>query len=216
MKLDIEMVSDLSCPWCWVGLRRLLAAMKIASEVEVNIVFRPFELDSQIPSGGVDYKDYMKQKFSGEEGAARVNSMRDTLVEYGAAEGIPFHFDRITRRPNTFDAHRLVSWAQGQDRGLEAKEALFSAFFSEGLDIGDLQVLLTIAAKIGLDPNLTADLLASDADTDKIRNEMNMFRQAGINGVPTFVAHRRIAAQGAETPDKLASFLRGAAAQTPV
>lgn len=215
MKLVIEMVSDLVCPWCWMGLRRFMAALPLVPELDVDLVFRPFELDPEIPAGGVDYKAYMKQKFGGDENKSRANTMREALTTHGAAEGVPFHFDRITRRPNTFDAHRLLHWAQGQGKGLEAKEALFSAFFSEGQDIGDLQVLLTVAAKIGLDPNITSDLLASDADSDIIRNEMNMFRQMGISGVPTFVAHRRIAAQGAETPEKIAQFLQTAANQTP-
>ena len=176
MTLHIEMVSDLVCPWCWVGLRRLQGAMALEPDLEVEILFRPFELDPTIPAGGVDYKDYMKQRFGSDQSKDRANQMRDLLVQYGEEEGIPFNFDRITRRPNSFNAHRLVRWAQGQNLGLAAKEALFEAYFSKGQDIGDHEVLITVAAKIGLDSNLVSDLLAGDADVDRTRDDQNLFR----------------------------------------
>lgn len=215
MTLHIEMVSDLVCPWCWVGLRRLQGAMALEPELDVEILFRPFELDPTVPAGGVDYKDYMKQRFGSDQSKDRANQMRDLLIQYGEEEGIPFEFDRITRRPNSFNAHRLVRWAQGQSRGLAAKEALFEAYFANGQDIGDHEVLVTIAAKIGLDPNLVSDLLAGEADVERTREEQNMFRQMGISGVPTYIAHRQIAVQGAESSEKLARFLKTAAAQMP-
>lgn len=215
MTLHIEMVSDLVCPWCWVGLRRLKGAMALVPDLEVEILFRPFELDATIPPGGTDYKAYMKARFGSDQSRDRANTMRDVLIQYGKDEGIPFDFDRITRRPNSFNAHRLVRWAQGQDLGLEAKEALFNAYFARGLDIGDHETLVTLAAQIGLDPNIVSDLLASDADVDTTRREQDLFRQMGISGVPTFIAHRQIAVQGAESAEKLARFLTTAAAQMP-
>lgn len=215
MTLHIEMVSDLVCPWCWVGLRRIKGAMALVPEIDVEILFRPFELDPSIPAGGTDYKAYMKSRFGSDQSRDRANQMRDALIQYGQEEDIPFDFERITWRPNSFDAHRLVHWAQGQSRGMEAKEALFEAYFSKGLDIGDHEVLVTIASEIGLDPNIVSDLLASDADVDTTRNEQNLFRQMGVSGVPTFIAHRQIAVQGAESSEKIARFLRTAAAQIP-
>ncbi len=215
MTLHIEMVSDLVCPWCWVGLRRIKGAMALAPEIDVEILFRPFELDPSIPAGGTDYKAYMKSRFGSDQSRDRANQMRDALIQYGQEEDIPFDFERITWRPNSFDAHRLVHWAQGQSRGMEAKEVLFEAYFSKALDIGDHEVLVTIASEIGLDPNIVSDLLASDADVDTTRNEQNLFRQMGVSGVPTFIAHRQIAVQGAESSEKIARFLRTAAAQIP-
>lgn len=215
MTLHIEMVSDLVCPWCWVGLRRLKGAIELVPELDVEILFRPFELDPTIPPGGTDYKAYMKQRFGSETSKDRANQMRDALIQYGEDEGIPFDFDKITRRPNSFNAHRLVRWAQGQNLGLAAKEALFDAYFAKGQDIGDHEVLVTIAAKIGLDANLVADLLAGEADVERTRQEQNLFRQMGISGVPTFIAHRQIAVQGAETSEKIARFLKNAAEHTP-
>ena len=215
MTLHIEMVSDLVCPWCWVGLRRLKGAIALVPELEVQILFRPFELDPTIPAGGTDYKAYMKARFGSDQSKDRANQMRDALIQYGEEEGIPFAFDKITWRPNSFNAHRLVRWAQGQNLGLEAKEALFEAYFSKGQDIGDHETLVTIAAKIGLDANLVSDLLAGDADVETTRQEQNLFRQMGISGVPTYIAHRQIAVQGAESSEKLARFLKSAADRLP-
>ncbi len=215
MTLHIEMVSDLVCPWCWVGLRRLKGAMDLEPDLDVEILFRPFELDPSIPPGGTDYKAYMKARFGSDQNRDRANSMRDALIQYGQEEGIPFDFEKISWRPNSFNAHRLVHWAQGQSRGMDAKEALFEAYFSKGLDIGDHEVLVTIASEIGLDPNIVSDLLASDADVDTIKGEQNLFRQMGVSGVPTFIAMRQLAVQGAESSEKLARFLKSAASQVP-
>ena len=215
MTLQIEMVSDLVCPWCWVGLRRMKGAMEMVPELDVEIIFRPYELDPSVPPAGTDYKAYMKARFGGDQNRERSNQMRDALVQYGKEEGIPFDFDAISWRPNSFNAHRLVRWAHGQNLGMAAKEALFESFFAKGEDIGDLEVLVTIASKIGLDANLVSDLLAGDADVETTRQEQNMFRQMGVSGVPTFIAHRKIAVQGAETSEKLARFLKAAAEQAP-
>lgn len=215
MTLHIEMVSDLVCPWCWVGLRRLKGAIALVPNLDVEILFRPFELDGTIPPGGTDYKAYMKARFGSDQGKEKSNQMRDLLINYGKELDIPFAFDRITRRPNSFNAHRLVRWAQGQNLALEMKEALFDAYFAKGLDIGDHETLVTLAAKTGLDPNIVSDLLASDADVDTVRQEQDLFRQMGVSGVPTYIAHRQMAVQGAESEEKLARFLKTAAAQMP-
>lgn len=215
MSLTIEMVSDLVCPWCWVGLRRFKTAIALVPDIEVEIVFRPYELDPSIPPEGTDYKAYMKQRFGSDAGQERVNAMRAALIQSGHEENIPFAFDKITRRPNSFNAHRLVRWAQGQSKGLAAKEALFEAFFAQGEDIGDTKTLISIAARIDLDPDIVSDLLASDADIETTKQEQNLFRQMGISGVPTFIAHRQIAVQGAQSAEKIARFLQTAAQQTP-
>ena len=215
MNLTIEMVSDLVCPWCWVGLRRLKSAIELVPEIEVEILFRPFELDPSVSEGGVDYKEYMRQKFGSDAGKDRANTMRDKLIEYGKAEGIPFAFDKISRRPNSFNAHRIVHWAQGQGKGIEAKEALFHAVFADGRDIGDMDTLVDISRDIDLDPAIVGDLLKTDADIETVRNEQNLFRQMGISGVPTFIAHRNVAVQGAESAEKLARFLASSAEQMP-
>jgi predicted DsbA family dithiol-disulfide isomerase len=215
MTVVIEMVSDLVCPWCWLGLRRIEDARKLATEVDVQLVFRPYELDPTIPKEGVDYKAYMSGRVTSPEGKERMAAMRQALVDYGNAEGIPYRFDAITHRPNSFDAHRIVRWAQGQGKGAQAKEALFKAYFEDARDIGDHGVLTDVARSIDLDPEIVADLLSSGADTENVRQEAETFRQMGISGVPTYIANRRIAAQGAESAEKLAKFIRHAATLMP-
>jgi predicted DsbA family dithiol-disulfide isomerase len=215
MTLVIEMVSDLVCPWCWLGKRRMDDAIKLVPDLDVELIFRPFELDPTIPVEGVDYKAHMKEKFGSDAGKDRANAMRQALIDYGQAEGIPYQFDRITRRPNSFNAHRLVRWAQGQQKGSEAKEALFKAYFQDGRDIGETDVLVDIAREIDLDPAIVAELMPTDADVENVRNEEALFQQMGISGVPTYIANRQVAVQGAETAEKLAKFLRDAAARLP-
>lgn len=214
-KLTIEMVSDLVCPWCWLGLRRIRSAIDLVEDVDVELVFRPFELDPTIPQGGVNYRDYMASKFGPETEDNRWASMREALVQYGEEEGIPFNFGELRHRPNSFDAHRLVRWAQGQGKGVEAKEALFSAYFEHARDIGDYDVLADIGESIGLERDIVARLLDSGADAEAVREEENLFREMGIGGVPTYIAMRRIAVQGAESAEKLAKFLSASAKQMP-
>ncbi len=215
MTVVIEMVSDIVCPWCWLGLRRIEEARKLAPEVDVRLLFRPYELDPTIPAEGVDYKAYMSSRVSSPEGRERMAAMRQALVDYGNAEDIPYRFDAVTRRPNSFDAHRLVRWAQGQGKGAAAKEALFRAYFNEARNVGDHAVLVDIARSIDLDPDIVADLLASGADTESVREEAEVFRQMGISGAPTYIANRKVAVQGAESAEKLARFIRHAATLLP-
>lgn len=215
MTVVIEMVSDLVCPWCWLGLRRIEAACALAPEVDVQLLFRPYELDPTIPPEGVNYKTYMASRVTSPEGKERMAMMRQALIDYGADEGIPYRFDALTHRPNSFDAHRLVRWAQGQDKGAAAKEALFKAYFEDARDIGSHDVLVDVARQIGLDTDIVADLLRSGADTGNVRAEAETFRQMGISGVPTYIANRRVAVQGAESAEKLAKFIRHAATLLP-
>ena len=213
MTLTIEMVSDIVCPWCWLGLRRIQSAIAATPEVDVQLLFRPFELDPTIPKEGVNYRDYIGSKFSSEEGRERWAQMRAALVQYGIEEDIPYDFEAMTHRPNSFDAHRLVRWAQGQDKGAAAKEALFAAYFRDARDIGDHKVLIDIADSIDLDPEIVAKLLASDADVVETQSEAETFRQLGVSGVPTYIAMRRVAVQGAESAEKLSKFITASAKQ---
>ncbi len=223
MTVLIEMVSDLVCPWCWLGLRRLHSAVEeVRGEIEVEVVYRPYQLDPTIPEAGIPYKEYMSQKFGGvgetekSESKDRFSQMRAALEEYGQAEGIPFRFSGIEMRPNTINAHRVVRWAQGQGKGWAAKEMLFNAYFNEHHDIGDKEVLADIASAAGLDRALVADLLKGQADMETTLQEEVYYRQLGISGVPTYIANRKVAAQGAEDVHKLVRFIRTAAKEYPL
>lgn len=221
-KISIEMVSDLVCPWCWVGLRRLKAAIALVPDIETEILFRPYQLDPTVPEEGMDYKTYMKAKFGDDiDDAAKAESknrwaqMRAALEEYGQAEGIPFDFEHINMRPNTGNAHRLVHWAQGQGKGLAAKEALFEAYFKDHRDIGDVDTLADIGEEIGMNRAIIADLLNGQADKDTVAREANLFIQMGVRGVPCFIGNRAIAVQGAESAANIAKLIRATAEQTP-
>lgn len=223
MTVLIDMVSDLVCPWCWLGLKRLEGAIDATSgEFETRVVFRTFQLDPTVPKEGMDYKAYMAAKFGPSDGDAasahknRWSQMREMLETYGREEGIPFDFPGMNIRPNTLDAHRLLRWAQGQNKGKAVKLALFHAYFADHRDIGNIEVLADIGAEQGMDRNLLIDLLKGDADKGTVQQEETAFRQLGISGVPTFIANRKIAAQGAESVENLANFLRQAATQYPL
>ncbi len=223
MTVMIEMVSDLVCPWCWLGLRRLHAAIdEVRDDFSVDVIYRPFQLDPDVPREGMPYKDYMTAKFGGvgetekSERRDRFSQMREALESYGEAEGIPFRFSGIETRPNTLDAHRLLRWAQGQNMGWAAKEMLFNAYFNEHRNIGDHKVLIDIAGKVGLDVPLVTDLLKGTADEQTTLQEEAAFRQMGISGVPTYIANRKVAAQGAEEVNKLVRFLRTAEKEYPL
>jgi predicted DsbA family dithiol-disulfide isomerase len=199
----VDMVSDIACPWCWLGLRRLLGAID-ASGVAVTVQLHPFQLDPSIPAQGRDWSDYARERFPD---PARMAQARAMLESLGAAEGIDFAFASRRHASNTFDAHRLIRWAQGQSKGIAMKERLFRATFTEALDVGDRGVLSGLAGDVGLDRRLVADLLASDADVAATRHEMDTARRASVNGVPTFVIEGRWGVTGAQDVAILADAL---------
>jgi len=136
LPIEVDMVSDFVCPWCWLGYKYFLEAAG-KTKPRPNLSFRPYMLDDTIPEEGADYKTYMKNKFGGKPDS-RWKAMRDHLEAAGPAAGINFDFNAVKRRPNTLNAHRLMRWAQGQDLGPECAEKLFRAFMENGEDIGDL------------------------------------------------------------------------------
>jgi len=167
-------------------------------------------LDPNVPDGGVPYPAYMKAKF-GDAPSNRYASMREHLEAAAPDAGIEFHFSDIPMRPNTLDAHRLMRWAQGQNVGDVAAKALFRTFFKDLKDIGNPQVLSAIAAEVGLDAELTSDLLAGENDKDTTKEEIDYFRHLGISGVPTFIYNGQFAVQGAQPIDTHLQALEKAA-----
>jgi len=199
--VQVDIISDVVCPWCWLGYRYFTKAQKQV-KTPVTLTWRPYMLDPSIPAEGVDYKSYMKSKFaaSSDDGVSdKFKAMRGMLEEQGPGLGIDFQFDKISRRPNTLNAHRVIRWAQNnEEAGSETAEALFNAFFTKGEDIGDPQILSRIAQDVGLDKDLTSDLLATDKDMNPVREEIMFFRNLGISGVPTFIYNGQFAVQGAQ------------------
>ncbi|WP_454849411.1 DsbA family oxidoreductase [Rhizobium binxianense] len=207
-RITIDIVSDVVCPWCYLGKARLeLAVAEVQDEVGVDINWRPYRLNPDYPSEGVDQKKMLVQKLGGEE---RVAQAHKTLTDLGREVGINYDFEAIKIGPNTLDAHRLIHWAMIEDREKQdgVVAALFKANFEEGRNIGDQAVLLDIAEKAGLDRAVIASLLASDADRDLVLAEIDAAQKMGVNGVPFFIFDQQYAVSGAQTPEVLAGALR--------
>jgi predicted DsbA family dithiol-disulfide isomerase len=197
--LVVDVVSDVVCPWCYLGEKRLDAA--IAQEPQpVVIRWRPYQLDPTIPEGGLDRAAYMEKKF-GKGG--RLKTVHDNLMRLGAEVGLPFAFEKIKRAPNTLDAHRLIRWAASAGAQREVVDRLFQAYFVEGRDIGERAVLIDIAKESGLDGDLVERLLKEGADADEVRREIAEAQAIGVTGVPYFIFAGRLAVPGAQDPETL-------------
>lgn len=196
VKLDI--LSDPICPWCYIGKANLDRALAKAGNHPFAIEWHPFQLNPDMPAGGMDRRAYLETKFGGKDGAIKAYA---PIVEQAEKAGLDIDFAAIKRTPNTLDAHRLIHWA-----GLEQKQtlivsALFRAYFIEARDIGAHEVLCDIADSAGLDAAVIARLLASEADCDEIRARDAHSREMGISGVPTFIVAQQHAVPGAQSPD---------------
>lgn len=209
LPVEVDMVSDFVCPWCWLGYKQFLRAAD-KTKPRPNLSFRPYMLDATLPEEGADYRAYMKNKF-GDKPDSRWKEMRDHLEAAGPDVGIAFDFKAITRRPNTLNAHRLMRWAQGQNVGPACAEHLFRAYMENGEDIGDIKILSRIAGDIGMDKELVKELLASDKDKVDVQNEILFFRGLGVSGVPTFIYGGQMAVQGAQSPETHRKVLTDAA-----
>jgi predicted DsbA family dithiol-disulfide isomerase len=208
-KVSIDVISDVICPWCFLGKRRLDKAIAAVPEVEVEVNFRPFFLDPTIPAEGLDRHHYMAAKF-GEE---RLKTIHDPLIAAGKEDGVPYAFDKITRTPSSLNAHRLVRWAHLIGSQRTVMEALFMAYWSWGQDISDIKVLKTIAIVNGLNGDEIAEELATDRDKNEVLEEAKLVQQIGVTGVPTFVANRIYGAVGAQPVESLVALIRKVAAE---
>jgi predicted DsbA family dithiol-disulfide isomerase len=202
--MQIDVVSDTVCPWCFIGKRRLGRALAMRPAVEVQVFWRPYRLDPTIPREGVDRRAYMKAKFGDNP---RSVAMGEAIRGEGAGEGIEFAFDKILKSPNTLDSHRLIRWAGGVGVQDDVVERLFKAYFVEGRDIGNATVLTEIAGEAGMDAALVGDLLAKDSDLAEVEREAGMANQMGISGVPTFIFDSRFMISGGREPEILARII---------
>jgi predicted DsbA family dithiol-disulfide isomerase len=213
-EITVDVVSDAVCPWCFVGQKRLDRAVASLPDIDVAIRWRPFQLDPTIPPEGKDRKEYMRAKFGDGD---RLKQIHANLEETGRAEGISFDFDAIKVSPNTLDAHRLIRWAAalgsnddgaGEELQGRAARRLFQLYFEEGKNIGDHQVLIEAARECGMDEAVVRTLLATDADRDKVREEIDTANRMGITGVPCFLIEGRYAVMGAQGSEALAEAIR--------
>ncbi|MGH6923246.1 MAG: DsbA family oxidoreductase [Propylenella sp.] len=198
--LQLDVISDVVCPWCFIGKRRLEEAVAGAG-IPIEIRWRPFQLDPTIPPHGKSRREYLEQKFGTQE---RIRQLHDNISAAGRSDGIPFAFERMEVSPNTLDAHRLIRWAGEEGRQDQIVEALFRAYFLEGRNIGDRAVLADIAADAGMERDAVAARLASDEDGAAVSAEIAHAQQIGVTGVPTFILAGRYGLVGAQPAEELA------------
>lgn len=198
--MRIDIFSDTVCPWCFIGKRRLERALAERPQPDLTIRWRAFQLNPDMPASGMDRQQYLTTKFGGADNAERVYA---AVRQAGQQEDIPFAFDRIARTPNTLRSHQLIGYAATQGDQDPIVERLFNAYFIEGQDIGEIDVLVQAAADAGLDPEAVRDHLTADRGLAEAYGEDKQAREAGIQGVPTFIVNGRYALSGAQEPEVL-------------
>jgi predicted DsbA family dithiol-disulfide isomerase len=210
--VHVEVYSDVVCPWCYVGKRRLERALaQLNGAAQARITWRPFQLNPTMPLDGMDRATYLKAKFGSLENFGR---MEEQLLAVGAEEQIPFAFEKIQRTPNTFAAHRLVWYAAQQGKQDAMVEALFRGYFLEGKNIGEVTTLTHVAAEAGLDRTETEEFMESDKGVVEIKAEEAVGRRLGISGVPYFVLNGTVSISGAQPPDIFMSVIQQAEKQS--
>jgi predicted DsbA family dithiol-disulfide isomerase len=203
-RVVIDVVSDVVCPWCYVGKHRLEAALALRPDVETEIHWRPYFLDPRVPREGMARVDYLSRKFGSDE---RIRPAHERLSRLGREEGIEFHFERITWQPNTLDAHRLIGWAEEAGRAGAIVEKILSLFFTEGADLSKRETLLLAAQAGGLDLESVRRDLAGERDVAAVEKAATSAAERGISGVPFFIFNNRFAVAGAQPPDMLAAAM---------
>jgi predicted DsbA family dithiol-disulfide isomerase len=211
--LDLLVFIDVICPWCYVGKRRLEKALAMVGPAAlIRVSWGPFELNPDMPKEGMERRLYRLGKFGSMERSQQLDAQ---LTELGLQEGLGFRYDLMVRTPSTFNAHRLI-WLAGQGDGQDALvEALLSAYFVQGRDIGDTDVLAEIASGVGMDREQTIAFLNGEQGTPEVRAYEDAARRAGISGVPAFIANRRPLLMGAQAPDVIAAALQSVLGLTP-
>jgi predicted DsbA family dithiol-disulfide isomerase len=205
--IRIDFVSDVACPWCVVGLRSLMRALDaVGDKVEAEIHFQPFELNPDMPPEGENTTEHVQKKYGADP--ARSAASRNAIRESGEALGFKFNYDANSRIWNTFDAHRLLYWAGIEGRQLEMKEALFTANFTEQKSTSDHDVLVAAAKAAGLDAEKARDVLTSGAYTAEVRHEEDVWRNRGINAVPSVIFNKRWMIQGGQPPKVFEQAIR--------
>ena len=204
--LTIDVYSDVVCPWCFIGKRRLEQALDTVKEQDsARVIWRPFQLNPTMPKAGMDRRVYLEAKFGG---PGELKAIQDRVAAVGIGVGIEFTFDRIARTPNTFDAHRLMWFAQQQGRQDAVVEALFHGYFAEGFNIGEAELLVSLAERAGLDRDKVIRLLQSEEGVDTVRQEEARGHQLGIRGVPYFILNGKIGLSGAQPVETFVAAIK--------
>jgi predicted DsbA family dithiol-disulfide isomerase len=206
-RIKIDVVSDVVCPWCYIGKRRLEKALsQLPENYEVEVNFLPFELNPDSPKTGRDHKAYLTDKFGGIE---RYEQLTDHVTNVAADEGIKFDYPKQSVIPNTFESHRLIQYAKDHDKQAAVKEALMKAYFTEGVDLSKSENLLDVAEKAGLDRGKAAAFLSSEEGVEKVRTMEALNYQRGISGVPFYIINDKYGVSGAQPSDVFLQILTG-------
>ncbi len=208
--LQIDVVSDVVCPWCYIGTKRIEAALALASDVPVELNFRPFFLNPWVPREGISREEYLTAKFGSVEA---YKGIAQRVVAAADEEGLVYRPDLVRRQPNTVDCHRLIHWADAQGKAAAMKQRLMELYFRDGGDLTDTDVLVQAASDVGLDADDVRKRLASDEDVALISALAQDAANKGISGVPTFVFAQKYAVSGAQDPERLARAIRQVSAE---
>jgi predicted DsbA family dithiol-disulfide isomerase len=212
VKMKIDFVSDVSCPWCVIGLKSLETALgRLKGDVEADIHFQPFELNPKMAPNGQDIVEHITQKYG--SGPEDIERNRKAMQARGAELGFTFDLEKRGRIYNTFDAHRLLHWAEGEGKQKALKEALFTAYFTEGRNPSDHQVLVDIARSVGLDAKRAAQILASDEYAAEVRTREAFYTSRGIQAVPSVIINDRHLIQGGQPAEVFEQTLKRLAAE---
>jgi len=201
----VEVVSDVVCPWCYIGKHRLEAAIALVPDIDVEVNWRPYFLNPWIPREGIDRQTYLETKFGSVE---RYSAIAERVTVAAAMEGLVYDGQKMSRQPNTLDCHRLILWSRGVTDPGRMKQRLMELYFAEGGDLSDPKALIQAAVDCGMDGDLVRRLLASDADVDRIEGEAESAKEAGIDGVPCFIFGGSAIVTGAQSPEYLASAIQ--------
>ncbi len=200
----IDVVSDVVCPWCFIGKRRLEKAIALNPDIPVEVHWRPYFLNDWIPREGISREQYLTTKFGSPE---RYKGIAQRVSAAAAAEGLTYAIDKISRQPNTLDAHRLIRWADGIGKAADMKQKLMDLYFTEGADLTNHAVLVQAAIDVGLDPEDIRAALESDRDVAEVEQEALSAKEAGIEGVPCFIFGGKFAVSGAQEPEYIAEAI---------
>jgi predicted DsbA family dithiol-disulfide isomerase len=200
----IDVVSDVVCPWCFIGKRRLEKALALRPGVAVEVHWRPYFLNDWIPREGMSREQYLTTKFGSSE---RYKGIAQRVTAAAAEEGLTYAADKMKRQPNTLDCHRLIRWAEGIGKAAEMKQKLMDLYFTQGADLTDRDTLVKAAADVGLDADTVRAALASDRDGAEVEQEAQSAKAAGIEGVPCFIFGGKFAVSGAQSPEYFADAI---------
>lgn len=212
-KIKIDIVSDVVCPWCYIGKRRLEKAIdQLKDKIDFEVEYHPFELNPDTPKEGLNHKEYLTKKFGGED---KYNQITNHVVSIAATEGLKFDFNKQTISPNTLDAHRLIAYAKNQGKQHQMKEALMSAYFEKSVDLTQTKNLIAIATQLEMNEQAVEAFLASDELKTEVKIEEQLNYQRGITGVPFYIINNKYGVSGAQPTEGFIEALTEIGSETP-